>query len=243
MKINELIEKYNIKKVSAIMETRNRPDGNGTYDMLVMSVAIGGRVSSWKLGASKLRSIMKDYPMLLAEVEAFDFNAGTWRHDYEFPKYENSKFTNKPIKMTINHVASLYLFKDDIDKFIRDHTKVSRMPAITEVQYGEWINGYDVIPMIYLPCFEKQEGDTGDGLVPWALSAKKVSNMYKYYVFGNEDIDTHFEKWLVEHPNEDCVYVGTKLDGTTYEVVFKPEQVKAWVTYSKELVKFERKNH
>lgn len=240
MKLNEIAEKNHIKKVSCEIETRNRPDGNGTYDMLKMSCSINGRLSSWKLGANKLKTLMYNYDSLITEVESFDFTKGTWRKDFEFQS-NNPKFVNKPLKLTINHIVTMYLFKEEIDNFIA--SRVSKRPrvAIANVQYADWVTGFDVIPVIMLPCFEKQEGDKGDGLIPWTLTIKRVSNMFKYYVFGDEDIDTHFERWMNEHPTEDCIYEGTKQDGTTYQVVFKPEQVKAWVTYSKELAKFERK--
>lgn len=229
-------KEMNYTKATEVPNTKST-DPNAAPLLALGFVSSDGKELSRKLGVRKYMDILSVLDDIKAEIDAFNPEKGIFRKEVKF--HEGEKYGQWSLVFSRGLYELFNHYRADIQTYI-DKYYVPYVPAgreaITE-PFSEMVetDNLDIKWKLLVPCYDKRETDTGEGLIPWAVSEFFVRLLVRDGELGMcfANIKKHVESGATSE------YKFThNIRGEDKEMVFTIEQCKAFIKYYDAFLKF-----
>lgn len=187
---------------------------------------------SHRIGVKKAYEVLAHFDDIMLTFLSYPENPELFEYELVVMKgtqYEQ-KFYVTSFKLAIyNHYRKE--MQEYVDKYYVPFTPAREPCELIEIpKVVREVRDLDVVPVLYLPCYEPREEDTGTGLGPFKMTKKKID-----FIVGTE----FGEKWLSEFrkfkseskPGDTLKHEYIKKDGTTGTNYYPYEVVCAIIKY------------
>ena len=187
---------------------------------------------SHRIGVKKAYEVLAHFDDIMLTFLSYPENPELFEYELVVMKgtqYEQ-KFYVTSFKLAIyNHYRKE--MQEYVDKYYVPYTPARGPCELIETPtVVKEVRDLDVLPILYLPCYEPREEDTGTGLGPYKMSKKDADFLMKN-VFNGQWL-TEFRKFKSEaKPGDSLKYEHTKRDGGTATFSYPYEVVCALIKY------------
>lgn len=186
-----------------------------------------------KFGLAKARIYIAKAPELRELCDSWPEGNGFFEHTLKL--YEGTNY-EKEVKITRNLLEIIEHYMDDIKAYVDKYyvpfiREAIEAPCIIRVE-----KDMDIENLLCIPCYPKNEEDTGSGLIPVKFSQRDAKYLFDETSCGItiKDVKEHFK---AKRTDNLVVTIVTK-DGRSIDLSYTPEKVAAVMKYKNVIMNF-----